>query len=125
MTAHDGRRRPLVLVVEDEPLLRMAAVDMVEEAGFEPVEAADATEAVRILEARLDIRLVFSDIDMPRGIDGMKLAALIRNRWPPIDIILTSGHVDAAEVDLPVRSMFFPKPYNEKLVVAAMKKFVG
>jgi len=113
------------LVVEDEPLLRMAAVDMVEEAGFEPVEAADATEAVRILEARFDIRIVFSDIDMPRGIDGMKLAALIRNRWPPIDIILTSGHVDASEVDLPVRSMFFSKPYNEKVVVAAMKKFVG
>jgi CheY-like chemotaxis protein len=125
MTAHDGRCRPLVLVVEDEPLLRMAAVDMVEEAGFEPVEAADATEAVRILEARFDIRIVFSDIDMPRGIDGMKLAALIRNRWPPIDIILTSGHVDASEVDLPVRSMFFSKPYNEKVVVAAMKKFVG
>lgn len=125
MTAHDARCRPLVLVVEDEPLLRMAAVDMVEEAGFEPVEAADATEAVRILEARFDIRIVFSDIDMPRGIDGMKLAALIRNRWPPIDIILTSGHVDASEVDLPVRSMFFSKPYNEKVVVAAMKKFVG
>ncbi|MGY4474804.1 response regulator [Bradyrhizobium sp. USDA 3364] len=125
MTAYDGRCRPLVLVVEDEPLLRMAAVDMVEEAGFEPVEAADATEAVRILEARFDIRIVFSDIDMPRGIDGMKLAALIRNRWPPIDIILTSGHVDASEVDLPVRSMFFSKPYNEKVVVAAMKKFVG
>ncbi|WP_298268496.1 response regulator [uncultured Bradyrhizobium sp.] len=125
MTAHDARCRPLVLVVEDEPLLRMAALDMVEEAGFEPVEAADATEAVRILEARFDIRIVFSDIDMPRGIDGMKLAALIRNRWPPIDIILTSGHVDASEVDLPVRSMFFSKPYNEKVVVAAMKKFVG
>lgn len=125
MTAHDRGFRPLVLVVEDEPLLRMAAVDMVEEAGFESVEAADATEAVRILEARLDIRIVFSDIDMPRGIDGMKLAALIRNRWPPIDIILTSGHVEASEVDLPVRSMFFSKPYNEKLVLAAMKKFVG
>lgn len=125
MTAHDARCRPLVLVVEDEPLLRMAALDMVEEAGFEPVEAADATEAVRILEARFDIRIVFSDIDMPRGIDGIKLAALIRNRWPPIDIILTSGHVDASEVDLPVRSMFFSKPYNEKVVVAAMKKFVG
>lgn len=125
MTAHDARCRPLVLVVEDEPLLRMAALDMVEEAGFEPVEAADATEAVRILEARFDIRIVFSDIDMPRGIDGIKLAALIRNRWPPIDIILTSGHVDASEVDLPVRSMFFSKPYNEKVVVEAMKKFVG
>lgn len=125
MTAHDGRCRSLVLVVEDEPLLRMAAVDMVEEADFEPVEAADATKTMRILEERLDIRIVFSDIDIPRGINGMKLAALIRNRWPPIDIILTSGHVDASEVDLLIRSMFFSKLYNEKVVVAAMKKFVG
>lgn len=83
-------RRKVVLVVEDEPILRMTAVDMVEDAGFEAVEAADATEAIRILERRLDIRIVFTDIDMPRGIDGMKLAALIRDRWPPIEIILTS-----------------------------------
>jgi CheY-like chemotaxis protein len=112
-----------VLIVEDEPILRISAIDMVEDAGFEALEAADATEAIRILEARLDIRIVFADIQMPRGIDGMKLAALIRNRWPSIEIILTSGHVDAANVDLPPRGLFFSKPYDEKHVVAAMKKF--
>jgi CheY-like chemotaxis protein len=115
--------RPIVLIVEDEPILRISAIDMVEEAGFEALEAADATEAIQILEARRDIRIVFADIQMPRGIDGMKLAALIRNRWPPIEIILTSGHVDAANVDLPPRGLFFSKPYDEKHVVAAMKKF--
>lgn len=77
----------IVLVVEDEPLLRMAAIDMVESAGFEAVEAADATQAVEILQSRMDICIVFTDIDMPRGIDGLRLAALIRDRWPPIHVI--------------------------------------
>ena len=80
---------------------------MVEEAGFEAVEAANATEAVIILDARSDIRIVFSDIDMPHGLDGMRMAALIRDRWPPIEIILTSGHYDLKDVTLPARSVFF------------------
>lgn len=113
-------RKPVVLVVEDEPLLRMAAVDMIEEAGFDVVEAADATEAVEILERRLDIRIVFSDIDMPRGMDGMKLAALIRERWPPIQIILTSGYATADTVQMPPNSVFFPKPYVEEKVVETL-----
>ena len=100
----------------------MAAVDMVEDAGFEAVEAADATEAVQILESRLDIRIVFTDIDMPRGIDGMKLAACIRDRWPPIMIILTSGHHQAPNVTMPANSIFFPKPYKERDVVAAFRR---
>ncbi|WP_022719795.1 response regulator [Rhodopseudomonas sp. B29] len=114
---------PIVLIVEDEPLLRMAAADMVESAGFTVIEAANATEAVSILESRTDIRIVFSDIDMPHGIDGMKLAALIRTRWPPIEIILVSGHINAPDVELPARSLFFSKPYDERRVVSAMKAF--
>jgi CheY-like chemotaxis protein len=114
-----------VLVVEDEPLLRMAAIDMVEDAGFIAVEAANATEAVHILEARLDIRIVFSDIDMPMGIDGLKLAVVIRNRWPPIEIILVSGQIEPPAVDLPARTIFFSKPYREPEVVAAIRKFTA
>jgi CheY-like chemotaxis protein len=117
--------RPLVLIVEDEPILRLAAVDMVEDAGFEAVEAADASHAVRILEARPDIRIVFTDIDMPRGINGIRLAAVIRNRWPPIHIILTSGHLDAKSVDLPVDSVFFPKPYEERRVIREMRRMAA
>ncbi len=82
---------PVVLVVEDEPILRMMAVDLVERAGFEAVEAAGSNDAIRILETRPDIRVVFTDIDMPGGLDGMKLAAAIRDRWPPIELIITSG----------------------------------
>jgi CheY-like chemotaxis protein len=115
----------VVLVVEDEPLLRMAAVDMVESADFVAVEAANATEAIRILETRLDIRIVFSDIDMPLGINGMKLAAVIRDRWPPIAIILVSGHVNPPDVELPAGSLFFSKPYREAEVVSAMRKLAA
>jgi CheY-like chemotaxis protein len=117
--------KTIVLVVEDEPLLRMAAVDMVEDAGFTAVEAADATAAVEILERRTDIRIVFTDIDMPRGLDGMRLAALIRDRWPPIEIIMTSGHVERDDVVMPSRTVFFSKPYKENDVIAAMQRMAA
>ena len=117
--------RPIILVVEDEPLLRMAAVDMVEDAGFEAVEASDATQAVEILESRPDIRIVFTDIDMPRGIDGIRLAALVRDRWPPIAIVVTSGCYDASRVELPAESVFFPKPYVEREVVAVFRRMAA
>lgn len=112
-----------VLVVEDEPLLRMMAVDLVEDAGFEAVEASNADEAVLILEQRGDIRIVFTDIDMPGSMDGLKLAAAIRDRWPPIEIIITSGHIRANEVVLPPRSVFFSKPYDHQKVTAKIREF--
>ena len=120
-----ARAKQVVLVVEDEPLLRMAAVDLVEQAGFEAVEATDATNAVSILENRPDIRIVFTDVDMPRGMDGIKLAAMVRDRWPPIEIIIVSGHIDRADVELPARSVFFAKPYKEHEIVAAIHKFAA
>jgi CheY-like chemotaxis protein len=89
-----GVMRPVVLVVEDDFLIRMNAAGMIEDAGFDAVEAANADEAIVILEARLDIRVVFTDIQMPGSMDGLKLAAAIRGRWPPIKIVATSGLVD-------------------------------
>lgn len=118
-----SRSKTIILVVEDEPLLRMAAVDMVEDAGFEAVEAANAAEAVRILESRFDIRIVFTDINMPGGMDGMVLAACIRDRWPPIKLILTSGHMSIDRVRLPAEALFFSKPYREANVVSAFRGF--
>jgi len=119
---HTGTRLH-VLVVEDEPLQRMMAIDLVEDAGFEAIGAADAEQAVRILEARSDIRIVFTDIDMPGSIDGMMLAAAIRDRWPPIEIIITSGHIREEEVVLPVRGVFFPKPYDTRRVTQKLVEF--
>jgi DNA-binding NtrC family response regulator len=78
--------KAIVLVVEDDAIQRWFAVSMVEAAGFEAIEAGNADEAVRILESRKDIRIVFTDINMPGSMDGMKLAACIRDRWPPVEI---------------------------------------
>ncbi|MDM9627070.1 response regulator [Rhizobium sp. S152] len=113
-----------VLVVEDEPLLRMMAVALVEDAGLIAIEAENADEAVTILEARTDIAIVFTDIDMPGSMDGMKLAAAIRDRWPPIELILTSGHIRAADVVLPERSVFYAKPYDTETVARTMRGMV-
>lgn len=115
----------VVLVVEDEPLLRLFAVDMIEDEGFEVVQAANATEAVRILEDRLDIRIVFTDIDMPHGIDGLALAACIRDRWPPIEIIVTSGKPFPATGQLPDRAVFYPKPYRQDQVIETLNRMAA
>ncbi|MEB2846671.1 response regulator [Rhizobiales bacterium RZME27] len=117
--------RKAVLVVEDEPLLRMMAMAMVEDAGFEPVEARDADEAIALLEARTDITIVFTDVDMPGSMDGLKLAAAIRDRWPPIEIVITSGHFRLDDSTIPARTVFFPKPYDHQEVVATLRWMAG
>src|SRR5580693_8636481 len=102
--------KPLVLIVEDENLVRFGAVAMVEEAGYEAISASDADEAIHILESRSDIRAVFTDIQMPGSMDGLKLAHAVRNRWPPIKLIVTSGRELVTEGDLPEGGRFFAKP---------------
>jgi len=124
MSFTQSRRRAIVLVVEDEPLLRMLAVDFIEDAGFEVVEAENADLAVAFLEARSDIRIVFTDIDMPGSMDGMKLAAAVRDRWPPIEIVIVSGHKRPA-VDLPERSVFFSKPYDIIAVTTTLQRMAA
>lgn len=109
-------KRPLVLVVEDEILLRMNAVEMIEDAGFDVVQAANADEAIKMLESRFDIRVVFTDIQMPGSMDGLKLAAAVRGRWPPIKIIAASGRVIIRDGDLPIGAVFVSKPYSSKTV---------
>ena len=97
-----------MLVVEDEPLSRMRAVKLVEDAGYIAIEASNADEAIATLEAKKDIRIVFTDIDMPGSMNGLKLARAIRDRWPPIELVLTSGHFDVSEGEIPERGRFFP-----------------
>lgn len=111
------RDTAVVLVVEDDPLLRMNAVDMIEEAGFRAIEASDADAAIRMLETRNDIRLIFTDIDMPGSMDGLALAHAVANRWPPVRIIATSGHFRVSETDLPSGGRFIPKPYRQHQLV--------
>jgi len=100
-----------VLVVEDEPLVRLMALDMVEEAGFEALGAANASGALAMIEKRPDISLVFTDVDLSAGMNGVGLAFEIRERWPPIEIIVTSGRNEPNDLALPERGRFLPKPY--------------
>src|SRR5580698_27869 len=101
----------VVLVVEDEALIRMSAVLMVEDAGYTAVEACNADEAIGILESRADIRAVFTDINMTGSMDGWKLAHAIRGRWPPIHLIVTSGLSVPNRDQMPLRGRFIAKPY--------------
>jgi CheY-like chemotaxis protein len=115
-------KRPVVLIVEDEFLLRMDAVEAIGAAGFEVIEAANADEAIEILEARRDITVVFTDIQMPGSMDGLKLARAVRGRWPPIKIIATSGHLDVGEMDLPKGGKFLRKPYSSAQVTGMLRE---
>ena len=115
---------PVVLIVEDEFLVRLRAVKMIENAGFEVVEAANADEAIEILENRRDIRVVFTDVQMPGSMDGLKLAHAVRNRWPPIKIIVTSGRGLIREHDLPDGGRFFAKPYNTIEISDTIREWV-
>ena len=125
MSTDENGLLPKVLVVEDEMLLRMRAVDMVEDAGFTAIEAVNADEALAILESRSDISLLFSDIQMPGSIDGLKLAHAVHDRWPSIKIILVSGLVKVSDEDKPTDSRFFGKPLGVKQMIAELQDMIG
>jgi two-component sensor histidine kinase/CheY-like chemotaxis protein len=121
----DSDKVPNVLIVEDEMMLRMRAVDIVEDAGFCPVEAVNADEALSILESRSDISLLFTDIQMPGSMDGLKLAHAVHDRWPSIKIILVSGQVNPSNEERPVDSRFFGKPLSQEKMIAELQAMVG
>jgi two-component sensor histidine kinase/CheY-like chemotaxis protein len=116
---------PKVLVVEDEMVLRMRAADIVEDAGLCAVEAVNADEAIAILESRSDIALLFTDIQMPGSMDGLKLAHAVHTRWPAIKIILVSGQVKPSEAERPTDSRFFGKPLGDAHMIAELQAMVG
>jgi CheY-like chemotaxis protein len=120
-----NRPTPVVLIVEDEPLLRMLAAEVVEDAGFIALEAGDADEAVALLESRPDISLLFTDISMPGSMDGLKLAHAVRNRWPPIKILVVSGQIRVRLSELPANSRFVAKPYRATAMIQELRALVG
>jgi CheY-like chemotaxis protein len=117
-------KRPVVLIVEDEFLIRIDARAAVEMAGFDVVEAGDADEAIAVLAARNDVRLIFTDVHMPGSMDGLKLAHFVRDRWPPVKIVATSGRVRLAESDLPEGVRFVPKPYSAAEITATLRELI-
>jgi CheY-like chemotaxis protein len=115
----------IVLVVEDDMMLRMRAVDMVEDAGYIPVEAVDADEAFAILQARSDIALLFTDIQMPGSMDGLQLAHAVHERWPHLKIILVSGQLELSGIQIPRDSRFFGKPLVSGQMITEMQNMIG
>ena len=112
--------KAVILVVEDNAIIRMCALDLVAAAGFEALEASNADEAIHILEARSDVHLVFTDVNMPGSMDGIKLAHYIRERWPPVKLLVASGRTIIEESHLPSGARFFHKPYDEGSIIEAM-----
>src|SRR5712675_181478 len=125
MVLHQTAVPPKILIVEDEMILRMRAVDIVEDAGFTPIEAVNADEALAILESRADIELLFTDIQMPGSMDGLKLAYAVHERWPSIKIILVSGQLKLTDAEKPADSRFFGKPLDVKQMIAEVQDMMG
>jgi two-component system, response regulator PdtaR len=117
-------KRIVILVVEDELLIRMDIVNELQDRGFEVLEAADADEAIALLAMNLRIEVLFTDVNMPGSMDGLKLAAAVRDRWPPVKIIVTSGHQNVERSDLPSESLFFTKPYTPDAIAKAAQQLV-
>jgi CheY-like chemotaxis protein len=117
--------KAVVLVVEDSTIIRMGAVDLVLSAGYEALEACDADEAIRVLESRDDVDLVFTDVQMPGTMDGIKLSHYIRDRWPPVKLMVASGIAILEESSLPGGSRFFSKPYDDHTITDAMARLLS
>jgi CheY-like chemotaxis protein len=118
-------RKPVVLVVEDDPILRLDTIDMVEEAGLSPLEAGNAQQAILHLESHPDIRIVLTDIDMPPGMDGMALAKIVHRRWPPVAVVLVSGKVVPTEALVREGGMFFSKPFRRADMIATLQRLAA
>ena len=119
------KAKTTVLVVEDSTLIRMGMAGLALAAGFEVLEASDADEAIRLLEDRSDIDLVFTDVGMPGAMDGVALSHHIRDRWPPVKLIVASGQTVIDESHLPEGARFFLKPYDGDVVIDAIATMVA
>ena len=111
--------------MEDVRFLRLIAVEVVEDAGLVAVEAANADEAVLILESQADIAVIFTDIDMPGTMDGLKLSHAVRHRWPPIKIIIVSGKTRLNDADMPSETLSFSKPYSVPGMISELRSLVA
>jgi CheY-like chemotaxis protein len=118
-------RKPVILIVEDESLVRMLAVIVAEDNGFDVLSAATADEAIKVLESRSDVRLVFTDVNLPGSMNGLRLAHAIRGRWPPVELLVTSAVGNITAKDLPERGRFLAKPYDVAALSEAFQQMLG
>ena len=116
-----GDKMAVILTVEDEFFVSEYLRLLLEHAGFEVIATYNADDAITVLESRTDIHTIITDINMPGSMDGLKLAAAVRDRWPPVKIIIVTGHNPPTTEEMPAGSLFIPKPYNAEGVIAAVR----
>ena len=117
MAARDPK---MVLVVEDEPLVRMVAAETLAEAGYLILEAGTGDEALQIITSGAPLSAVVTDVELPGAVDGLELAKVIEKRWPQIAVIIVSGRRLPPPHELPLKAVFLPKPYSPERLVAAL-----
>jgi len=111
----------IILVAEDEALVRQLSVCELEDAGYRVIEAADAGQAIAILETGVPVDVLFTDVNMPGDMDGIRLVRLVHSRWPDVGLIVTSGRADIPWAELPHDGQFIRKPYR----LSEMSEIVG
>lgn len=111
-----------VLIVEDDHLVRSFATELLEDAGFEVVEARNAKEALLMLQHEDGVHVLFTDVDMPPGDNGVVLARKVHERWPDIGLVVTSGYSFFADSELPDSGRFVAKPAQPDMLVKVIKQ---
>lgn len=121
----ENRHKPVVLIVEDEALIRMDVADFLTDAGMTTVEASTADEALKVLSERPEVDVVFTDVHMPGTMDGIELANTIRRTYPEIGVIIASGLARLSASSLPLNMRFFSKPYDLNEIVDSISTFTA
>ena len=123
--AESAQRKDIVLVVEDETLVRMNTADVIRDLGFTVLEAVNADQAIALLESTPAIAVLFTDIQMPGSMDGLRLAAVVRDRWPPVALLITSGKLSPQNADMPAGAHFIQKPYHPLQIGDQLREITG
>ncbi len=114
-----------VLIVDDEDLVRMVGSDILQDGGFRVLEAANASQALQCLETVAEVRVLFTDVNMPGSPDGLGLAQLVHERWPRVKILVASGAVKPGPGDLPDEGLFLSKPYRADELLALVNSLTA
>lgn len=117
--------KPTVLVVDDDALIRLDLAVALSDAGYRVIEVANADDAIEVLTTCRDVSIMVTDVQMPGLMDGAKLARVVRDRWPPVRIIVVSGYHRSNELDLPTESQFFAKPLNTQRLIGTIREMAS
>jgi two-component system, response regulator PdtaR len=119
------RNQPVVLLVEDEFLVRTVQVDILREADFWVLEAQDADEAFEMLKQRPEVKVVLTDVDMPGSLDGFEFARLVAQGWPEVGVLVISGKTAPSPGDIPPTALFAPKPLRPAALVEKIQALIA